>query len=167
MIEPDISLAKNSSRIWCTELSLDDLNQLSTNTMQELLGIKMIEVGADFLKSKMLVSPHCCQPHGVLHGGASVTLAETTGSMAAAMCVPLGGKCVGLEINANHITKIASGEIQCIAQPLHIGISTQVWQMRIYNKANRTICISRLTMAVLPMHFLHTLKNPTNNGEQS
>ncbi|WP_238988324.1 hotdog fold thioesterase [Xanthomonas albilineans] len=140
---------------------------MSANTMQALLGIRMIEIGSDYLVSCMSVDWRCHQPYGVLHGGASVTLAEATGSMAASMCVPAGQRCVGLDINANHIASISSGQVQCIARPLHIGALTQVWQMRIYDEGDRTICVSRLTMAVLSVHVARVSPNPASSGVQT
>ncbi|MBJ7312893.1 hotdog fold thioesterase [Rugamonas sp. CCM 8940] len=138
------------TRIWQRELSLDALNQMSANTIQALLGIRIIEIGADYLKASMPVDARSHQPFGILHGGASVVLAETTGSMAATMCLPPQARCVGLEVNANHLRPVASGTIKCVARPVHLGGLTQVWEIRITDQHQRNVCAARLTMLVLP-----------------
>ena len=133
-----------------TTTSTDDLNAMSKNTLVEHLDIRFTEVGEDFLKATMPVDHRHKQPYGLLHGGASVTLAETLGSVGAHLST--GGKdtrCVGLEINANHIRSVRSGTVTGTARPLHIGKSTQVWEIKIEDEQHRLVCVSRITMAVL------------------
>jgi len=114
----------------------------------EHLGIEFLEFGADFLKARMPVDSRTRQPAGILHGGASVALAETLGSIAAGLCVDREKKgIVGLEINANHIRPVTEGWVTGVTRPIHIGNSTQVWEIRIYNEQDKLVCISRLTVA--------------------
>jgi len=131
-------------------ISLDILNQSSKNTMVEHLGIVYTEVGRDFIRAKMPVDERTHQPHGVLHGGASVALAETLGSVAANLSVDNKKfYCVGLEINSNHIRSIRKGWVYGTASPIHIGRTTQIWEIRINNEEQQLVNISRLTLAVL------------------
>lgn len=131
-------------------VTLEQLNKLSRNTMAERIGIEFTAIGNDFLEAKMPVDERTQQPFGMLHGGASVALAETMGSVAATCCVDVTKQyCVGLDINANHIRSIRSGYVKGITSPLHIGKKTQVWEIRIVNDKEELICISRITMAVL------------------
>ncbi|MGH8213353.1 MAG: hotdog fold thioesterase [Rhodanobacteraceae bacterium] len=115
-----------------------------------VIGIRITEIGEDFLRGTMPVDARTHQPYGILHGGASVALAETLGSTAAMLCCENGFAAVGLEINANHLHAVRSGIVTGTARPLHIGRSTQVWEIRIENEAGQLTCISRLTMAVVP-----------------
>ena len=113
------------------------------------LGIEFIEQGEDFLRGTMPVDQRTLQPYGLLHGGASVLLAETLGSMAANMCLEPGtGQAVGVEINANHLRAKTEGVVTGTARPLHVGRSTQVWDIRIEDEQGRTVCVSRLTLAM-------------------
>ena len=131
-------------------VTLEVLNKLSRNTMAERIGIEFTAIGADYLEAKMPVDERTQQPFGLLHGGASVALAETMGSMAAAFCVDTSRQfCVGLEINANHIRGVRQGFVKGITKPVHIGKKTQVWEIRILNETDDLVCISRITMAVL------------------
>src|SRR5688572_26920551 len=126
------------------------LNHLSKNTMAERIGIEFTTVGADYLEARMPVDARTHQPFGLLHGGASVALAETMGSVAAACCVDQRRQfCVGLEINANHIRGVREGYVKGVTRPLHIGKKTHVWEIRIMNEQEDLVCISRITMAVL------------------
>ncbi len=126
------------------------LNQLSLNSMVEHLGIEFTEVGEDYLVAKMPVDRRTHQPMGLLHGGASVALAETLGSVAATLTVdPSLQHCVGLEINANHIKSVRSGFVYGKTTPVHIGKKTQVWEIRITDDQHQLICISRITLAVI------------------
>lgn len=119
-------------------------------TMQGTLGIRITEVGDDFLRGTMPVDHRTQQPFGLLHGGASVALAETLGSMAGWMVLPDdGSRVVGIEINANHLKAMREGEVIGTARPLHLGRSTQVWEIRITDGADALVCISRLTLAVV------------------
>jgi len=132
------------------DISLDILNQSSKNTLVEHLGIEYTEIGKDFISAKMPVDHRTHQPHGFLHGGASVALAETLGSVAANMFIDQTKKyCVGLEINANHIRSIKSGWVYGTAIPIHIGKTTQIWEIKINNNKQQLVNISRLTLAVL------------------
>lgn len=118
--------------------------------MQRHLGIEFTEIGDDYIAAQMPVDHRTKQPMGLLHGGASVTLAETLGSTASVLCIDLEKQTVvGLEINANHIRAAREGFVKGIAKPIHLGRSTQVWEIKIYNDANQLTCISRITNAVL------------------
>jgi 1,4-dihydroxy-2-naphthoyl-CoA hydrolase len=137
-------------RIFSENLSLDTLNGLSRNTMAETIGIEFTAIGPDYLEAKMPVDRRTHQPFGLLHGGASVALAETLGSVAASCCVDMKRQfCVGLEINANHVRGVQAGYVKGNTKPLHIGKKTQVWEIRITNEKEELVCISRITMAVL------------------
>jgi len=129
--------------------SLAALNALSANTAMEPLGIEFTELGPDFLCATMPVDRRTHQPYGLLHGGASVLLAETLGSTAAMLCAAEGERCVGIEINANHLRAVRDGIVTGTARPLHVGRQTQVWEIRIEDAARRLVCVSRLTVAVL------------------
>jgi len=129
--------------------SLEALNALSAGTAMEPLGIEFTELGPDFLCATMPVDRRTHQPYGLLHGGASVLLAETLGSTAAMLCVAEGERCVGIEINANHLRAVRAGVVTGTARPLHVGRQTQVWEIRIEDEAQRLVCVSRLTVAVL------------------
>lgn len=135
--------------IWQNPVSLDDIQKFSQDTMVDHLGIEFTEVGDDHLKASMPVSAKTHQPMGILHGGASVALAETLGSIAAFMAAPPGRRCVGLEVNANHLRMVRSGLVFAVARPIHIGKSTQVWDIRITDEDDNAVAISRITIAVL------------------
>jgi len=138
--------------IWYEPFTLNEVQQRGTGTMIENIGIIITEVGEDFLRATMPVDYRTIQPIGILHGGASVALAETLGSLAANLVVDSKKKyCVGLDINANHIRPAKKGWVTGTARPLHLGSSTQVWSIEITDEEKRLICISRLTMAVLDM----------------
>ncbi|AUI88182.1 esterase [Vibrio azureus] len=134
--------------IWTETLSLELLNATSKNTMMEHLQIKYTEFTSDTISATMPVCHYTHQPFGLLHGGASVVLAETLGSLAANCCVKEGHYCVGLEINANHIRSVKSGIVTGQAKPIHLGSTTQVWQIDIKNEDDQLVCTSRLTVAV-------------------
>ena len=130
--------------------TLESLNAISENTMTKHLGIEFSEIGKDYIKATMPVDKRTVQPLGLLHGGASVSLAETLGSVAATMTVDSEKQyCVGLEINANHIKSAHNGLVEGTARPIHLGKKTQVWEVRIINDANQLICISRITIAII------------------
>lgn len=142
--------------IWHSHFPLDEANRRGQNCANANLGIELIEAGDDYLKARMPVDQRTRQPAGVLHGGVSVVLAETLASWAAAFVVdPTQYHCVGQEINANHIRAVASGWVTGIARPIHLGRSSHVWDVRIHDDADRLICVSRVTMAVLstPMRY--------------
>ncbi len=136
--------------IFKTVRSLAELNAMSANTLAQHLGIMFTHIGDDYLEGTMPVDHRTHQPMGLLHGGASVALAETLGSVAAHLCVDSTREfCVGLEINANHIRGITSGVVKGTARPIHVGKKTQVWEIRISNESGDLICVSRITVAVL------------------
>jgi uncharacterized protein (TIGR00369 family) len=120
-------------------------------TAMRPLGIEFTEVGADYVRATMPVDARTRQPYGLLHGGASVLLAETLGSTAGGLCVEEGQGVVGIEINANHLAGVREGSVTGTARPLHVGRSTQVWEIRIEDDHGRLACISRLTLAVVPL----------------
>jgi len=134
--------------LWKTQITLDQLKELSKNTLAEHLGIEYLEIGDDFLKGKMPVDHRTIQPAGLLHGGASVALAETLGSVGAGLCVDREKKSiVGIEINANHVRPVTAGWVIGVAKPIHVGLTTQIWEIKIYNDVEKLVCISRLTVA--------------------
>jgi 1,4-dihydroxy-2-naphthoyl-CoA hydrolase len=131
-------------------VSLEALNKMSANTLAENIGIEFTEIGMDWLSARMPVDHRTHQPYGLLHGGASVALAETMGSIAAHFCIDNTKQyCVGLEINANHLKGVREGFVYGTAKPIHVGRSTQVWEIRIVNEKKELVCISRITMAIL------------------
>lgn len=136
--------------IFKTNTTVETINKWSANTLADQLGITFTVIGEDYLEAQMPVDHRTHQPLGLLHGGASVALAETMGSVAATLCVD-GTKqfCVGLEINANHIKSAREGFVTGTTRPIHIGKKTQVWEIRITNQIGELVCISRITMAVL------------------
>lgn len=134
---------------WPPEASLAALNANSRNTLMQALGIEFTELGDGYLRATMPVDARTHQPYGLLHGGASVALAETLGS-SAGMLMAGGNAAVGLEINANHLRAVRSGVVTGTARPIHIGRSTQVWDIRIEDEAGKPVCISRITLSVLP-----------------
>jgi 1,4-dihydroxy-2-naphthoyl-CoA hydrolase len=137
--------------IWRTQLDLQALNAGGAGTLVRPLGIEFTEIGEDFIRGTMPVDERTRQPFGLLHGGASVALAETLGSMGASMCVD-GSRflCVGQEINANHLKSVKSGRVTGTARPRHIGARSQVWSIDIVNESGALVCVSRLTVAVIP-----------------
>ncbi len=133
------------------KVTTDDLNKLSANTMSERIGIEITEVGDNFLRGRMPVDSRTTQPYGILHGGASAALAETLGSIAGTLLLdPEKEFCVGMEINANHVKSVRSGYVYGKATPIHIGRKTHVWEIRIEDGDGKLVCISRLTLAVIP-----------------
>ncbi|GAJ69626.1 LOW QUALITY PROTEIN: hypothetical protein JCM18904_286 [Vibrio sp. JCM 18904] len=134
--------------IWKKPVSIEILNATSKNTLIEHLQIKYTDFTDDSLTATMPVCSFTHQPLGMLHGGASVVLAETLGSLAANFSVDEAATCVGLDINANHVRAMRSGHVIGTAKPLHLGISTQVWQIDITDERGRLVCTSRLTIAV-------------------
>jgi 1,4-dihydroxy-2-naphthoyl-CoA hydrolase len=136
--------------IWLGTPSLELLNAATAGTMMRPLDIVFTEVGPDFLRATMPVDDRTRQPYGLLHGGASVTLAETLGSTGASLCIDSERfLCVGQEINANHLRGVKSGRVTGTARPVHIGGRSHVWGIEIVNEAGALICISRLTMAII------------------
>ncbi len=138
--------------IWHGSVSLDEVNALGAMGLTCALGIVFTEVGDDFLRATMPVTPGHHQPLGLLHGGASVALAETLGSVAGYLTLDREKAfCVGLEINANHVRAVRAGVVTGTARPLHLGKSTQVWDIRIEDENQNLVCVSRITLAVQPV----------------
>jgi 1,4-dihydroxy-2-naphthoyl-CoA hydrolase len=136
--------------IFNQKVNISDLNALSTNTIAQQLGIVFTLIADDRIEATMPVDRRTHQPMGMLHGGASVTLAETLGSVAAMLCIDMNKQfCVGLEINANHIRSVTQGLVTGVARSIHIGKKTQVWDIRISTETGELVCISRITMAIL------------------
>lgn len=133
--------------IWKKPAAVADINQRLKGNMCEHVGIEVTEVGEDYLVGTMPVDARTKQPAGLLHGGASVVLAESLGSIAANLCCGTDQYCVGLEINANHLKSTTSGMVTGMTRPIHIGRSTQVWEIQIKNDNGQLTCISRITMA--------------------
>jgi 1,4-dihydroxy-2-naphthoyl-CoA hydrolase len=136
--------------IWFTAITPEEINHLAPNTIVERIGIEFTEVGEDYLKARMPVDDRTVQPARILHGGASVVLAETLGSVAAHLCIdPSKKTVVGLEVNANHVRSVRDGQVTGTVTPLHLGSSTHIWQINIHDVRQRLVCTARLTMAIL------------------
>jgi 1,4-dihydroxy-2-naphthoyl-CoA hydrolase len=130
---------------------LESLNTFGKNTLPELIGIEFTELGDDFIIARMPVDSRTHQPFGILHGGASVVLAETIGSIASMLCLenPELQKAVGLEINANHLRAVKTGWVYGKVTPIHVGAKTHVWDIKITNEENKPVCICRLTTMII------------------
>ncbi len=141
--------------IWFKKnIKVADIAPFAVDTMAEHLGMEWTEIGDDYIKIKMPVDHRTKQPYGLLHGGASCALSETAGSVASQLVIdPNKFICVGLEINANHIRSARQGYVTGIAKPLHLGATTHVWDVKIYDELDKLICISRLTVAILNKAF--------------
>jgi len=138
--------------LWRTQPNLEQFNEAQKNTIGEVLDIRFEAVDDDSLTASMAVDHRTHQPYGLLHGGASVVLAETLGSMASYLCIdPSTHYCVGLEVNANHVRGVRSGRVTGVARPVHIGRTTHVWDIRLSDERGKLNCISRLTVAVVPL----------------
>ncbi|HXB44595.1 MAG TPA: hotdog fold thioesterase [Puia sp.] len=137
--------------IWFNKsLSIEQVKPISKGTMAEHIGIELTEMGENYIKGRMPVDHRTQQPYGLLHGGASTTFAETLGSIASAFVIDYSNFiCVGLEINANHIRGVRQGFVYGTASALHIGSTTHVWDIKIYDEQEKLICVSRLTVAIL------------------
>lgn len=136
--------------IWTRSPSLEQMAEASKNTAVVAMGIEYVEIGDDYITGRIPVDERTVQPFGILHGGASVVLAETLGSMAANYCLRKENQvAVGLDINANHIRSVTRGWVYGTARPVHIGGTTQVWEIRLEDEEGKLTCISRLTMAVI------------------
>ncbi len=134
---------------WTHPISVESLTALSRGTAAEHLGIEFLEVGDDFIRARVPVDHRTSQPYGLLHGGVSVVLAETLGSLGAAHSCAPGHKVVGLDINANHLRGVSAGWVTGTTRPVHIGRTTQVWAIELQDDQGRPTCVSRITMAVL------------------
>jgi len=136
--------------LWHVSTTPEYLTERGRDTLAGHLGIRVTEIGPDYLRATMPVNPHTHQPYGVLHGGASVALAETVGSLAAMLCVdPERFRCLGQEINANHLRALTSGVVTATARPYHIGARSHVWGIEIRDESERLVCVSRITMAIV------------------
>ncbi len=136
--------------IWSKQYDLDKLNSMSDNNMNTYLGIHFSAITENTLEATMPVTERTRQPYGILHGGASVVLAETVGSVASSLVVDRDRfMVVGMEINANHLRPVLSGNVRALCSPLHLGKSSHVWDIKIYDGENRLICVSRLTVAII------------------
>lgn len=141
---------KTGNCIWKQTITVAALNAQAQNTLAAALGIRVTELGDDFVRGTMPVDARTMQPYGLLHGGASLALAETLGSIAANLCLDSASRmAVGLEINANHLRAVHSGSVTGTASALHVGRQTQVWEIRITDERGRVACVSRLTVAVV------------------
>ena len=135
--------------IWQKPISIEFLTLNANDTAISHLGIEFIEIGDDFLRGRVPVDKRTVQPFGLLHGGVSVVLAETLGSVGAMYASPEGHRAVGLDINANHLRAATTGWVTGTARPIHRGRTTQVWQIEMADDAGNPVCISRITMAML------------------
>src|ERR1700678_1945463 len=136
--------------VWRSLLTLQELNSGRDGTLVGHLGIEFTEIGADFIRGTMPVDGRTRQPYGLLHGGASVALAETLGSMGATLCIDTEAyQCVGQEINANHMRAARAGLVTGTARPVHLGARSHVWTIDIVNAAGKLLCTSRLTVAII------------------
>ena len=136
--------------IWRLNPDIEQLNQIRKNSLVETLGIEIIEIGDDYIKGTMPVDKRTLQPEGKLHGGASAALAETLGSIGSTLCIDMQNYyCVGMSINSNHLRPATSGYVTGIATPLHIGLTTHIWNIDIQGNQNKLISVSRLTTAIL------------------
>ncbi|OCR23750.1 esterase [Pseudomonas syringae] len=138
--------------LWRDKPNIEQLNALNKNTILEWLDIRFESFTDDSLTASMVVDHRTHQPYGLLHGGASVVLAESVGSTASYLCIDTSKYfCVGLEVNANHLRGLRSGRVTAVARPVHIGRTTHVWDIRLTSDEGKTSCISRLTIAVVPL----------------
>jgi 1,4-dihydroxy-2-naphthoyl-CoA hydrolase len=136
--------------IWFRQFSIDEVREFQHGTMGEHLGIEIVDIGPDYLEARMPVDHRTMQPDRILHGGASVALAETLGSVGGSMCVDREhSQIVGQEINANHLRPAMGGTVLGRARPIHLGRRSQVWSIEITDDDRRLICVSRLTIAVI------------------
>lgn len=136
--------------IWFADLAPQSLGQIPRGGFAERIGIELTDIGPDFLRAALEVTPELHQPYGILHGGVSTALAETVGSLAANLCIdPARFVCLGQALDANHLRPVSGGRITATAQPFHIGQRSQVWGIEIRDAHQRLTCISRLTMAVI------------------
>ncbi|MBX7067635.1 MAG: hotdog fold thioesterase [Parachlamydiales bacterium] len=135
--------------IWKIPVTAEEINQRCRGTLVDHLGIEFMEVGDQHMTARMPVDARTCQPAGIVHGGATAALAETVASAAANYCVEKGKICVGLDLNINHIRAVNAGFVIAVTKPLHIGKSTQVWEIKISNEGGQLVSAARLTIAVI------------------
>jgi len=144
------------TKIWKKKFEIQELNAFSKDSIVSNMGIEFLEKGPDFISAAMPVDNRTKQPLGILHGGASVVLAETLGSVASYMTLADSSYSVGMEVNANHLKSVTKGRVTGVVKPVHLGKTTQVWDITIKNEEGKPVCISRLTMAIL--------KTPADDG---
>lgn len=136
--------------IWKTPITIQEITDIRKQTMVDYLGIEFTEIGDNFLKGRMPVDHRTKQPMGIMHGGASCVLAETLGSIAGCHCIDFSKQvCVGLAMNTNHISMAKDGYVYGTARPVHLGRSTQVWEIDIINEQGKLVSVNRLTLAVI------------------
>jgi 1,4-dihydroxy-2-naphthoyl-CoA hydrolase len=141
--------------LWKQPIALDRINAMFVDTLGATLGMRITEVGDDYVRGTMPVDARTHQPYGLLHGGASLALAETLGSLAGMLTLdPAMEAAVGLDINANHVRGVKQGQVIGTARALHLGRTTQVWEIRIEDEQQRLVCIARLTLAVIPRQIV-------------
>ncbi|MCB1747304.1 MAG: hotdog fold thioesterase [Gammaproteobacteria bacterium] len=138
-----------NTTLWTRPVTPADINDLHRETACASLGIEFVEIGPDYMRATMPVDARTVQPYRILHGGASLLLAETLASCAAAFAAPPDHRVVGLEVNGNHLKSARAGHVTGTVRPVHVGRSTQVWQVEIVNDAGELCCLSRATLAVL------------------
>jgi 1,4-dihydroxy-2-naphthoyl-CoA hydrolase len=139
--------------MWYKQTTVQELNDRPNNHLAALIGIEFSEITEHSLSATMPVDERTHQPFGILHGGASVVLAETLGSVASTLIIdPDQWMAVGLEVNANHLRPVFNGHVKGICTPIHIGGKTHVWDIKIFNDQEKLTCISRLTVAIIPKH---------------
>jgi len=137
-------------RIWKKPISLELISQSMRHTAMEHIGLEVVEIGDDFLAGRLPVDTRTHQPYGLLHGGMSVVLAETLGSMGGFYACEPGYQALGLDINANHIRSVRDGWVKGVARPLHMGRTTHVWQIDIHSDKDQLVCVSRITLMIGP-----------------
>jgi uncharacterized protein (TIGR00369 family) len=138
--------------LWRHTPNIEHLNATLKNTIGEQLDIRFESFDAESISASMVIDSRTHQPYGLLHGGASVVLAETLGSTASYLCIDTSKfYCVGLEVNANHLRGLRSGRVTAVARPIHLGRTTHVWDIRLSGEDGKSSCISRLTMAIVPL----------------
>ena len=145
-----MNVQASSGSVFKKQWTVENINKLHVNSLCSWVGIEFTERGANHLTAKMPVDQRTRQPVGILHGGASVALAETLGSVAAWLCLDDGWNAVGLDINANHVRAVRDGWVYGTATPVHVGRTTQIWQIQINNDEGKLVCMSRITIAVVP-----------------
>lgn len=136
--------------IFVKDWTIENIDELHKNSLCAHLGMQFTERGSDYLCARMPVDVRTTQPVGILHGGASVALAETLGSVAAWLCLPDGANAVGLDINANHIRAVSSGWVYGKARPAHVGRTTHVWTIDVTDEGGKLVCTARITIAIVP-----------------
>lgn len=152
--------------IWFKKFDIAEINERASNSLSDHLGIRFTELGHNYLKATMPIDERTLQPMGIMHGGASAALAETVASAAANYCIDMEkARCVGVNIFTNHIKAVKKGPVEAIAKPLHVGKSTQLWEIEIYNPENQLISVSRLTLANIKLDAGLKLKNLSDDKQ--